>query len=59
MKYVLLNYAKAETAGERRPHEMHPAVAAVLERSDVSGWVRLHPAESATTLRLRVANGCC
>jgi hypothetical protein len=52
MKYVLLNYAKVETAGERRPREMHPAVAAVLERSDVSGWVRLLPAESATTLRL-------
>src|SRR3954453_530735 len=31
---------------------MHPAVAAVLERPDVSGWVRLHPAESATTVRL-------
>ena len=30
MKYVLLNYAEAETAGERRPREMHPAVAAVL-----------------------------
>ena len=52
MKYVLLNYTKAETAGERRPREMHPAVAAVLEQPDVSGWVRLQPAESATTLRL-------
>ncbi len=52
MKYVLLNYAKAETAGERREREMSPAVAAVLERSDVSGWVRLQPAESATTLSL-------
>jgi hypothetical protein len=52
MKYVLLNYTKPETAGERRPREMHPAVAAVLERPDVSGWVRLQPAESATTLRL-------
>src|SRR5258705_12111466 len=52
MKYVLLNYTKAETAGERRPREMPPAVAAVLERPDVSGWVRLQPAESATTLRL-------
>jgi hypothetical protein len=52
MKYVLLNYTKAETAGERRPREMNPAVAAVLERPDVSGWVRLQPAGSATTLRL-------
>jgi hypothetical protein len=52
MKYALLNYTKGETAGERRPGEMHPAVAAVLERRDVSGWVRLQPAASATTLRL-------
>jgi hypothetical protein len=52
MKYALLNYTKAETAGEPRPREMHPAVAAVLERPDVSGWVRLQPAESATTLTL-------
>jgi hypothetical protein len=52
MKYALLNYAKADTAGGRRPREMHPAVAAVLERPDVSGWVRLQPAESATTLSL-------
>jgi hypothetical protein len=52
MKYVLLNYTKAETAGERRPREMHPAVAAALERPDVTGWVRLQPAESATTLTL-------
>src|SRR5450755_4540072 len=52
MKYVLLNYTKAQTAGERRPREMHPAFAAVLQWPDVSGWVRLHPAESATTLRL-------
>jgi hypothetical protein len=52
MEYVLLNYTKAETAGERQPREMHPGVAAVLERPDVSGWVRLQPAESATTLRL-------
>jgi len=52
MKYVLLTYSKAETAGGRRTREIHPAVAAVLEGPDVSGWVRLQPAESATTLRL-------
>ncbi len=52
MKYALLNYAKAETAGERRPPEMHPDVAAALERPDVGGWVRLQPAESATTVSL-------
>ncbi len=52
MKYVLLNYTKAERAGERGPGEIDPAVAAVLEQSAVSGWVRLHSAGSATTLRL-------
>jgi hypothetical protein len=52
MKYALLNYTKAKTAGDRQLREMHPAVAAVLERPDVTGWVRLQPAESATTLRL-------
>jgi hypothetical protein len=52
MKHVLLNYTKAQTTGERRPREMHPAFAAVLQWPDVSGWVRLHPAESATSLRL-------
>lgn len=52
MKYVLLIYGKADRAGERQPRELPPAVAAVLERPDVSAWVRLQPAESATTLRL-------
>ena len=52
MNYALLNYTKAATAGERRPREMHPAIAAVLERPDVSGWVRLEGAASATTLTL-------
>ncbi len=52
MQYVLLNYTKAGTAEEGRPRDLHPGVAAVLERPDVSGWIRLLPAESATTLRL-------
>ena len=52
MKYLLINYSKRQTPGESRPREMHPAVAAILERPDVSGWIRLQPAESATTLRL-------
>jgi hypothetical protein len=53
MKYVLLNYTKGQTTGEPGAREMHPGVAAVLERSDVSGWVRLQPAESATTITLQ------
>src|SRR3954466_4987397 len=52
MKYALLTYTKAETAGKACELNMQPAVAAVLERPDVTGWVRLQPAESATTLRL-------
>jgi hypothetical protein len=52
VKYALLTYTKAERSEDRRTREMHPGVAAVLERPDVSGWVRLQPGESATTVRL-------
>ena len=52
MKYALLAYSRGEASGERRTRQMHPGIAAVLERPDVSGWVRLEPAESATTVRL-------
>ncbi len=52
MRYLLLNYTKAESTEERRSGEMHPGVAAVLERPDVGGWIRLQPAGSATTVRL-------
>ena len=52
MKYALLAYTKGETPGARGPREMPPGVAAVLDRPNVSGWVRLQPAESATTVRL-------
>ena len=51
MMYALLNYSRAETSGGQR-REIHPAIAAVLERPNVSGWLRLQPAESATTVRL-------
>src|SRR5919197_2327271 len=52
MKYALLAYSRGEAPGESRTRQMHPGIAAVLERPDVSGWVRLEPAESATTVRL-------
>ena len=52
MKYALLNYSKGEASGERGARAMHPGVAAVLDRPNVSGWVRLQPAESATTVTL-------
>jgi hypothetical protein len=52
MKYALLNYSKGEASGERGARDLHPAIAAVLDRPNVSGWVRLQPAESATTVTL-------
>ncbi|WP_028068014.1 YciI family protein [Solirubrobacter soli] len=49
MKYALLAYSE----GERATREMDPAIAAVLDRADVTGWMRLYPTESATTVRLQ------
>ena len=48
MEYALLAYSD----GDRRPsNEIEPAIAAVLKRPEVTGWVRLQSAESATTVR--------
>lgn len=44
MHYALLAYGRQSTAG------IAPAVAAILERPTVTGWVRLHPDEPATTV---------
>ncbi len=52
MKYALLAYSSGPGSGERRTDEIPPAIAAVLERPTVTGWVRLQPAESATTVTL-------
>ncbi len=52
MQYVLLIYTKADPAGERRPGKLPPTIAAILDRPEVSGWVRLQPAGSATTVSL-------
>jgi hypothetical protein len=51
MKYALLAYSRGEAPGERRTREMHPGIAAVLGRPNVTGWVRLQPAGSATTIK--------
>jgi hypothetical protein len=56
LKYALLAYSREDTSGEPRTREMHPAIAAVLERPDVTGWLRLQPAESATTVMLQARN---
>lgn len=45
MKYALLAYGSRQSAG------IDPAIAAILQRPAVAGWVRLHPDETATTVR--------
>ena len=50
MQYALLIHASAEDT-ERAARPMPDALAARLARPDVAGWTRLHPDESATTLR--------
>jgi hypothetical protein len=53
MKYALLAYTRGETTGARRSDEMPADIAAILDRPDVTGWIRLRPAESATTVTLQ------
>jgi hypothetical protein len=53
MKYALLAYSRRERYGERRAGEIDPRIAAVLDRPEVTGWLRLQPAESATTVTLQ------
>ncbi|MEW9533366.1 YciI family protein [Microbispora sp. NPDC049125] len=50
MQYALLAYSPAEDT-DRAARPMPDALAALLDRPDVTGWVRLHADESATTLR--------
>ena len=52
MKYALLAYSGSDASSGRRTDDIHPAIAAVLERPSVTGWVRLRAAESATTVTL-------
>ncbi|MFZ1995689.1 MAG: YciI family protein [Solirubrobacteraceae bacterium] len=52
MKYALLAYSRGDGKRDSRSREMPPGVARVLDRPDVMGWLRLQPAESATTVRL-------
>jgi hypothetical protein len=44
MQYALLAY------GSQRSGGIDPAIAAILERPPVTGWLRLHADESATTV---------
>jgi hypothetical protein len=50
VQYALLIYGEGE--GERATREIDPAITAVLDRPNVTGWVRLHRPGSATTVRL-------
>jgi hypothetical protein len=55
MRYALLIYNSLAATEERRGQgwwPIDPRIAAILERPNVTGWVRLHHAESATTLTL-------
>ena len=51
MNYALLIYGTGGVARDRATREIHPGIAAVLERPQIGGWVRLQPPESATTVR--------
>jgi hypothetical protein len=50
MQYAVLTYAPAEDT-DRAARPIPEALSARLDRPDVTGWVRLHADESATTLR--------
>lgn len=52
MKYALLAYSRQETSEARRSDEIPADIAAILDRPNVTGWIRLRPAESATTVTL-------
>jgi hypothetical protein len=50
MQYALLTYAPPEDT-DRAARPIPGAIAALLDRPDITGWARLHAEESATTLR--------
>jgi|SRR4051794_23657524 hypothetical protein len=53
MKYALMIYNNLSMPGgaEDERREIDARIAAVLERPSVTGWVRLHTVESATTVQ--------
>ena len=50
MQYALLAYGRSVKVGEATG-PIEDAIAAVLAKPFVTGWIRLHADESATTLR--------
>jgi hypothetical protein len=54
VRYALLAYANTEVRDrtpEAQRRRIDAGIAAVLDRPNVTGWLRLHDAESATTVR--------
>ncbi len=51
MKYALLAYGAPAEGGERPLGTIDPAIAEVLARPNISGWMRLQNVESATSVR--------
>lgn len=54
MRYALLAYSNAEVHDQRPEEEqrrVNAAIAEVLARPNVTGWLRLQNVESATTVR--------
>jgi hypothetical protein len=54
LRYALLVYndseVRARTSDEQR-RRINAGIAEVLQRPNITGWLRLHEAESATTVR--------
>jgi hypothetical protein len=51
MQYALLIYVTEERRAESQSGEMPAAIARILERPEVSAWLRLRDTELATTVR--------
>jgi hypothetical protein len=50
MRYALLLYSES-ASDDQRGEEIPAAIREVLERPEVTGWIRLHSTGSATTVR--------
>ena len=54
MRYALLAYSNVDAREQRTEEEqrrINAGIAEVLARPNVTGWLRLHDADSATTVR--------
>jgi hypothetical protein len=50
MQYALLIYNPDDDVADQAQRPIDPDIAAVLARPEVTGWIRLHAAGSATTV---------